>query len=150
MTRGNEMTTEGTTTTELGYTITRTFDAPVEKVWHVWTTPEHYAQWFNARPESVRLDVRTGGSWESTLIAPDGSEYEMSGSYTEVEENKRMVMTMDAPGAEPSVMDFRLSETGGKTQVVVSQECASVEERDMSKEGSEYLLASFSDYLTKV
>lgn len=144
------MTTDGTTTTDLGYTITRTLDAPADKVWHVWTTPEHYAQWFNARPESVRLDVRTGGSWESTMIAPDGSEHAMSGSYTEVEQNKHLVMTMDVPGAEPGVMDFRLSEDGDRTRVVVSQECTSAEDRDMSREGSEYLLASFADYLAKV
>lgn len=144
------MSSNQTTTTATGYTITRVLDAPVDKVWHVWTDPEHYTHWFNARPGTVHLDVRTGGSWRAVMIGPDGSENPLSGGYGEVEPHKRIVTTMDVPGGPPAEMDFQFRDLGDRTEVFVAQECSSPEERDMAKDGSEYLMDAFSTYLATV
>lgn len=140
----------GMTTYE--YTLTRTIDAPVEKVWTTWTEPKHYSVWFNAPLETVNLDVRPGGKWSSTLITPDGQEVPLSGSYPEIVANKRMVMAMDIPGQdEPETMEFDLTSTGdGKTEVVVHQVCDTQESCDGAKEGSEYLLDAFTAYIATI
>jgi uncharacterized protein YndB with AHSA1/START domain len=134
------------------YTLTRTIDAPVEKVWTTWTEPKHYSVWFNAPLETVSLDVRTGGKWSSTLITPDGSEVPMAGCYAEVVENKRMVLAMEFPGKdEPETMEFELTATSdGKTEVLVHQACDTQEGCDQSKGGSEYLLDSFAAYIATI
>ena len=44
--------------------IERTFDAPIELIWQMWTTPEHFAAWYGppgARIVIEKMDVRVGG-----------------------------------------------------------------------------------------
>jgi uncharacterized protein YndB with AHSA1/START domain len=132
------------------YTVSRVVDAPVEKVWQVWTQPEHYAGVFHAVPGSAELDVRPGGSWRVTMVIPDGTEVPMSGGFGDVVPNKRLVTTMDIPGREPTEMVMDLKDRSGRTEVVLSQTCDTAEERDTSKEGSEVLLAWCADYLATI
>jgi uncharacterized protein YndB with AHSA1/START domain len=76
--------------------ITRVYDAPRPLVWAAWTQPEQLAAWWGkrgwtARPESVELDVRPGGTFRVTTVnVEDGSEMTNEGSYTEVEEPRRL------------------------------------------------------------
>lgn len=66
------MSTEQQTTGTDGfsYTLTRTLDAPVARVWQAWTTPEQYAQWAYCAPGSVEMDVRPGGAWRPPWSPP--------------------------------------------------------------------------------
>lgn len=132
------------------YTVSRVVDAPVEKVWAVWTEAGHYEIWFHAVPQSVELDVRPGGAWKATLNVPDGSQHPMTGTYREVVENRRLVTAMDVPGGEPALMDLELTDLGGRTEITVHQVCATQEEHDMAKQGSEILLEWCDEYLAKI
>jgi len=40
------------------------------------------------------LDVRTGGSWQATVISSEGEEIALTGRYDEVSEPDRLVMTV--------------------------------------------------------
>jgi uncharacterized protein YndB with AHSA1/START domain len=40
------------------------------------------------------LDVRTGGSWQATVISSDGEEIALTERYDEVSEPDRLVMTV--------------------------------------------------------
>jgi uncharacterized protein YndB with AHSA1/START domain len=78
------------------FTITRVFDAPRELVWKAWTDPDQVARWFGPRgfttPRStITMDVRSGGSFELTMVADDGNEYPAGGTFLEVEEPERLV-----------------------------------------------------------
>lgn len=136
-------------TTGFSYTVSRAVDAPAARVWEAWTHAEQYARWFGARPGSVRLDVRPGGRWQAVLVMPDGSEFPMSGSYTEVAAPHRLGVAMDIPGAEPGIMLAEFTERAGRTEVTLSQTCTSREEHDQSKEGSGILLNQLAAYLAK-
>lgn len=78
------------------YTLTRTFDVPADVVWEAWTTPDQYAEWANAVPGSVEMDVRPGGVWKAVMVTPEG-DFPLTGSYLEVEVNERLVTGMDIP-----------------------------------------------------
>ncbi|NJQ00496.1 SRPBCC family protein [Streptomyces zingiberis] len=137
----------------LSYTLTRVLDVPVAQVWRAWTTPEQYARWAYAVPGSVEMDVRPGGAWKATMAAPDGQQFPLTGSYLEAEENRRLVIGMDVPGRpEPSTMALELAELGApdgdRTQVVLSQTCDTVAERQAAEEGSTMLLDSLTTHLT--
>ena len=46
-------------------TIERTFEAPPELVWRMWTDPEHFKAWYGPDGVTVpvaKMDVRAGGS----------------------------------------------------------------------------------------
>ena len=76
------------------FTVTRTLKAPRERVWHVLTQPGHFEGWLPAKPGTAVLDVRTGGSWQATVISSDGDQIALTGRYDEVSEPDRLVMTV--------------------------------------------------------
>jgi uncharacterized protein YndB with AHSA1/START domain len=84
----------------LGIAITRVFDAPREQVWHEWTDPEAFADWFGGRDgvvplSTVSMDVRPGGSWRMTMLAgTEGREIHWYGEYREVIQPERLVLTI--------------------------------------------------------
>ena len=76
------------------FTITRTLTAPRERVWQVLTQPSHFEGWLPAKSGTAVLDVRTGGSWQATVVSPTGEEIALSGRYDEVSDPDRLVMTV--------------------------------------------------------
>ena len=85
------------------FTITREFAAPREAVWRAWTDPAIAAQWWHPHevvtpPESVRIDLRVGGTFEYLMIARDGREYPTGGQYLEIEEPSRLRFSWAGPG----------------------------------------------------
>ena len=138
------------TETAFSYHLTRTLDAPVSRVWQAWTTPDRYARWSYAAPGSVELDVRPGGAWKATMVTPDGGRFPLTGSYLEVEENRRLVVGMDVPGKDAqTAMTVELDEDGPRTRIALHQTCDTVEERDMAEQGSTMLLDSLTAFLAE-
>jgi uncharacterized protein YndB with AHSA1/START domain len=77
--------------------IERTFNAPVDFVWQLWTQPELFKKWYGPKGFTVpvaEMDVRVGGKHLFCMTSPDGSMKMWStGEYTEVVPNKRLVYT---------------------------------------------------------
>jgi uncharacterized protein YndB with AHSA1/START domain len=78
------------------FTVTRTLKGPRGKVWQVLTQPSHFEGWLPAKPGTAVLDVRTGGSWQATVVSSAGEEIPLTGRYDEVSEPGRLVMTVPA------------------------------------------------------
>jgi uncharacterized protein YndB with AHSA1/START domain len=76
------------------FTVTRTLNAPRERVWQVLTQPSHFEAWLPAKSGTAVLDVRTGGSWQATVISSEGEEIALTGRYDEVSKPDRLVMTV--------------------------------------------------------
>ncbi len=74
--------------------ISRLFDAPVELVWEVFTTPEHIKNWWgpNGFTNTIhKMDVRPGGEWDFIMHGPDGTDYKNRSIYKDVVTNERIV-----------------------------------------------------------
>ena len=96
------------------FTVTRALNVPRERVWQVLTQPGHFEGWLPAKPGTAVLDVWTGGSWQATVISPDGEEIALTGRYDEVSAPDRLVMTV--PG--DAVTAITLTDADGEiTQV---------------------------------
>lgn len=143
------MSTEQTTAEGFSYTLERTLETPVAAVWSAWTVAESYAQWSYAAPGSVEMDVRPGGAWKATMVTPDGGQFPLTGSYSEVDENRRLVIGMDVPGKnEQALMTVELAEQSAhRTRIVVAQTCDTADERDMAEQGTNMLLESLTAFL---
>jgi uncharacterized protein YndB with AHSA1/START domain len=76
------------------FTVTRNLKAPHERVWQVLTQPSHFEGWLPAKSGTAVLDVRTGGSWQATVVSSNGDEIALTGRYEEVSEPDRLVMTV--------------------------------------------------------
>ncbi|CAN5144594.1 SRPBCC domain-containing protein [soil metagenome] len=110
--------------------LTRIFDAPRELVWKMWTTPEHFIQWYGVPPVTVPateivMDVRAGGRWHANMVMPDGKKLPFHGLYKEVLEPEKLVFVFENP-ADPSDSNTELvtvtfAEKDGKTEMVFNQ-----------------------------
>ena len=113
-------------TLQKAFTITRIFDAPRAEIWRAWTDPDEAAAWWHPRGvetprDSVELDVRPGGTYRYTMVAPDGSTYPTSGTYREVVEPSRLVFTWVDPGdpeEDAPVITVTLEDLGPRTRMV--------------------------------
>jgi uncharacterized protein YndB with AHSA1/START domain len=76
------------------FTVTRTLKGPRERVWQVLTQPSHFEVWLPAKPGTAVLDVRTGGSWQATVVSSEGDEIALNGRYDQVSEPGHLVMTV--------------------------------------------------------
>jgi uncharacterized protein YndB with AHSA1/START domain len=79
--------------------IERSFDAPVELIWQMWTDSEHFTAWYGPDGASIpvaKMDVRVGGTRLVCMeIQTPNAPMQMwfTGEYREVSENKRLVYT---------------------------------------------------------
>lgn len=85
--------------TEYNMTIRRTFNAPRERVFEAWTDPEQIQQWWGPEGFTIphcEMDVRPGGDFRIDMEAPDGTIYPDEGTFHEVVEPERLVITSRA------------------------------------------------------
>ncbi|WP_091380948.1 SRPBCC family protein [Mucilaginibacter mallensis] len=74
--------------------ITRTFKAPIELMWEVWTSPEHVINWWgpNGFTSTIhKMDVKEGGEWTLTMHGPDGTDYANRSIFKEIVPFKKIV-----------------------------------------------------------
>ena len=123
--------------------IERSFDAPVDLIWRMWTEPEHFKAWYGPDGAAVpvaKMDVRVGGSRLVCLEmdTPGGpAQMWFTGEYREVVENERLVYTesvsdengnvlspadMGMPEGHPVRTEVRveLENVGGRTKMVMT------------------------------
>jgi uncharacterized protein YndB with AHSA1/START domain len=127
--------TSVTTPSDTEILMERTFDAPRELVWEVWTSPEHVPEWMLG-PEGwtmpvCEVDLRPGGAWHFVWRKSDGTEMEMNGAYREVTPPERLVSTESWGGDWPETINtVVLSEEDGATTVSQTIVYPSKEARD--------------------
>ncbi len=128
-------------------TIENTINAPVQKVWELWTKPEHITKWSNASDDwhtpRAENDVRKGGSFSSRMEAKDGSMgFDFGGVYDEVRDNEYMEYTL-GDGRKVTV-DFKPQ--GNTTKVVETFEAESTNPVEMQRGGWQAILDNFKKY----
>lgn len=102
--------------------VERVLAAPVERVWHAFTTSDGLRSWWWRHWSGVLVetDTRVGGSYR--IEAPDAGIV-LSGHYLAIEEPRHLSFTWswrDADGEAPDeAVDVRLDPEAGGTRVVV-------------------------------
>ena len=129
-------------------TVEATINAPVEKVWKYWTSPEHITQWNNASDDwhtpRAENDLRPGGKFLARMEAKDGSfGFDFWGIYDVVETNERIEYTL---GDDRKVkIEFR--DLGNATQVIELFEAETVNSVELQKGGWQSILNNFMRYV---
>ena len=106
--------------------LTRTFNAPRELVFKVWTDPKHLAQWWGPHEFTTKIremDVRPGGAWRYAMRGPDGNDYPFDGVYLDVKEPARLVFDGSIQGSSEQRVwtEVTFADREGKTEVTVRQ-----------------------------
>ncbi|KAA3659902.1 MAG: SRPBCC domain-containing protein [Chloroflexi bacterium] len=121
--------------------IERTFNAPQNLIWQMWTQPEHFKKWYGPQGFTVpvaNMDMRVGGKRLICMASPDGSmKMWTTGEYTEIVPTERLVYTespadengnvvspsaMGMPEGYPTTTEVTvlLEDLGGRTKMVMT------------------------------
>lgn len=94
--------------------ITRLFDAPLPLVYKAFTEPQQVSKWWGPDGFSCDCssDLRPGGSYRYVMRGPDGTEYPMTGTFTEISKEERIVYTTDLHEHPQSWKDELAKHTG--------------------------------------
>jgi len=115
--------------------ISRTFEAPRELVFQMWTDPAYIPEWWGPSIMTTivdSLDAKKGGIWRYIQRDPAGNEYAHNGVFHEVSSPERLVQTYEFEGV-PAVglVTVTFEELGGgRTKLTETSLYPSVEIRD--------------------
>jgi len=119
------------------FVITRTFDAPRDRVWKAWTDREQLLQWFGPKGfkmTTANLDLRPGGTFHFCLRAPDGKEMWGKFVYRVIEAPNHIVLVnsfsdekggitrhpMSPTWPRETLSKTTLTEEDGKTTITIA------------------------------
>lgn len=121
--------------------------APIQKVWNLWTQPEHIKNWNKATDDwqttKVENDLRVGGKFNSRMEAKDGSiGFDFGGTYNEVEPNELISYTLE----DGRMVVISFSSEGNSTKILETFEPEDQNTLEVQKQGWQAILDSFKKY----
>lgn len=136
-----------TTLEKTTITVEATINAPVEKVWKLWTSPEHITKWNNASDDwhtpHAENDLRVGGKFLSRMEAKDGSfGFDFGGVYDEVKTNELIAYTI----GDGRKVKVNFTKQDNATKVVSIFEAENENPVEMQRGGWQAILNSFKKY----
>jgi uncharacterized protein YndB with AHSA1/START domain len=128
-------------------TIETVVKAPAEKVWKIWTMPEHIKRWNNASDDwhtpRAENDLRDGGTFLIRMEARDGSfGFDFGGTYNKVIANKEIDYTL----GDGRKVNVTFSSSGNETKVIETFEAESENSIEMQRGGWQAILNNFKKY----
>jgi uncharacterized protein YndB with AHSA1/START domain len=126
--------------------MTRTFDAPRERVFDAWLDPEQASRWMGprgVRAKADRLEPKVGGRYRIVMQLDSGQTPTVGGVYREIRRPERLVFTWAWEGAHPggagehdTVVTLTFRDVGGKTEMTMRHEgFVNADERDSHTHG---------------
>lgn len=121
--------------------VERVFEAPVEKVWQVWTDTESMKKWWSPKyytAPTIQNDFREGGKFLLSMQSPDGKISWNTGTYTQIITNQKIVSKMSfsdetgkaipaseagVPGKWPDEIEVivQFEDLSGKTKIQITE-----------------------------
>jgi len=136
------------TTEKNSITVEATIKAPVEKVWQLWSEPEHITKWNSASEDwhtpHAENDLRTGGKFSSRMEAKDGSmSFDFGGVYDEVIPNKSIAYSL----GDSRKVKVTFAGNGNETKVTETFDPESTNPAEMQRAGWQAILDNFKKYV---
>jgi len=136
--------------TKQAITITTNINAPVDKVWKLWTTPSDIMQWNAASDDwhttHAETDLRTGGQFLARMEAKDGSfGFDFGGTYEEVKPNQKLIYVL----GDGRRVDVTFEGNGNQTNVIETFDPESENSIELQRNGWQAILDNFKKYAEK-
>lgn len=127
--------------------VETTVAAPIEQVWHAYTTPEDIKQWNAASDDwhttAATVDLRVGGAFSSRMEAKDGSMgFDFAGTYTKIVEHKLIEYSF---GDRTAQVEFAADPNG--TRVGVTFDSEPTHSIEQQREGWQAILNNFARHV---
>lgn len=131
----------------MNITVHTIVKAPIDRVWHAYTTPADIVQWNAASDDwhttKATVDLRVGGAFSSRMEAKDGSfGFDFAGTYTEVVPHRLLAYAF---GDRIARVDF--DETPEGVRVTVSFDAEETHSAEQQRSGWQAILDRFTQHV---
>ena len=128
-------------------TVNQIINAPIQKVWEYWTSPEHIVHWNFATDEwqcpTAINDLEPEGKFSWRMEAKDGSMgFDYAGVYRSIEPFEKIEKNLD----DGRLVTVHFSEQDGVTEVVENFE-PDENSIDLQRQGWQAILNNFKKYV---
>lgn len=140
------------TTNELSLTVSRTIDAPIERVFDAWLDPEILRRFMTPDEDvtvpSATVDPVEGGAFEIIMQVGE-KEIPHSGVYETIDRPRKLVFTWESPHSiDGSTVTVDFAPADGGTRVTLTQVgFSSGDSRDGHEKGWTAILAALESTL---
>ena len=129
-------------------TVQAVINAPVDKVWNLWTTPGHITKWNNASDDwhtpYVENDINTGGKFLFVMERKDGSNgFDFKGIYDEVLLHKKISYTTSDGRKATNLFDV----TSGGVKITEMFEPSKEDSPELQRDFVAGVLRNFKAYV---
>jgi len=123
-------------------------NTPIEKVWELWTLPEHiknwnipFADWHTPFAEN---DLKAGGKFKFTMASKDGKEgFDFEGVYTKVETFSLIEYQL----SDNRIARVRFENLGSETKLTETFEPEATISADMQEQFCQSVVLKFKEYV---
>lgn len=132
---------------KLVITVSTTVNAPLQRVWDLFTEPMHIIHWNHASDDwqtsYAECDFRPGGAFLSRMEARDGSQgFDFTGKFSEIVPGKSIASTLD----DGRNVHVSFSEKAGVTLITESFEAEEQNSPELQRGGWQAILNNFKKY----
>jgi uncharacterized protein YndB with AHSA1/START domain len=136
------------TTEKTRITVQTTVNAPIEKAWQYWVSPEHIVKWNQASEDWhtpwAKNDVKPGGKFLFRMESKDGiMGFDFGGEYNEVKEHKTISYTM----GDDRRVEVNFDTDGNTTTIVETFEAENSHSIEMQKQGWQSIMDNYKRYV---
>ncbi|MBM5573422.1 SRPBCC family protein [Deefgea sp. CFH1-16] len=129
-------------------TVETIINAPIDKIWSAYTTPNDIMQWNAASDDwhttQATVDLRVGGTFLSRMQAKDASfGFDFTGTYTQIVPNELIAYSLGDRTAE---VVFESRANGVSIRVTFDAETEHTVEQQ--RQGWQAILNNFAMYVT--
>jgi len=129
-------------------TVSAIINAPIQKVWNVWTNPDHIYNWNAASDEwytpHATNDLRVGGTYNYRMEAKDGSMgFNLIGTYTSIIQFQRIEHIFE----DERKITVLFESEGNSTRITESFDAETLNPVELQQQGWQAILNNFARYV---
>jgi uncharacterized protein YndB with AHSA1/START domain len=131
-------------------TVQTTIEAPIEKVWKCFTSPEDIVQWNTASADwhttHAENDLHIGGKFNSRMEAKDGSfGFDFWGIYNEIILHEKLASTL----GDGRTMEVKFISRDNATEVIETFEAENENPVELQRGGWQAILDNLKKHVEK-
>ena len=129
-------------------TVETLIHAPIDRVWNLWTTPEHIQNWNFASEEwccpAAENDLQPGGRFNWRMEAKDGSMgFDFYGTYEQIINHDLITYKI----ADGRMVKIKFSINGSEVNIKETFEVEGTHTVDQQRAGWQAILNNFKRYV---